>query len=64
MNARLPARHKRGLFVRSVSGNWYCTVTAGPSDRLRATIALGFETPRLDKLDEQGAIIARGTWRR
>lgn len=64
MNAKPPPRRHRGLFVRSVSGNWYCTVTAGPSHRLRATIALGFETPYVDKLDQQGAIIARGTWRR
>ncbi|MGH6780921.1 MAG: DUF6491 family protein [Sphingomonadaceae bacterium] len=52
----------RGLFIRSINGNWYYARTMGPCSRLQTAITLGFETAGIDELDKNGTIIAQG-WR-
>jgi len=53
---------KRGLYIKSIAGDWYYATTMGPCGRLRTAVSLGFVTVNSDQLDRDGAIIAEG-WR-
>jgi hypothetical protein len=67
-NARSDGIHEwqadgdRGLYLRSIDGNWYYARTLGPCGRLRTAVSLGFETRGSDSLDRNGAVHAEG-WR-
>lgn len=52
----------RGLYVRSITGEWYYARTMGKCPRLQSANAIGFETAPGGKLDRSGALIAQG-WR-
>ncbi|MFN3945924.1 MAG: DUF6491 family protein [Allosphingosinicella sp.] len=67
-NARSDGIHEwqadgnRGLYIRSLDGDWYYARTLGPCGRLRTAVSIGIETRGGDSLDRNGAIHAEG-WR-
>ncbi|MBY8822013.1 DUF6491 family protein [Sphingomonas colocasiae] len=52
----------RGLYIRSITGEWYYARTMGRCARLRSANTIGFETPPGGTLDRTGALYAQG-WR-
>lgn len=52
----------RGLYIRSITGEWYYARTIGKCPRLQSANAIGFATAPGGKLDRTGALVAQG-WR-
>ena len=52
----------RGLYIRSMSGDWYHASTMGRCGRLTSALSIGFETRGPDQLDRFGALRVEG-WR-
>jgi len=52
----------RGLFIRSMSGDWYHARTMAPCGRLNSAISIGFETSGTDRLDRYSTLRVEG-WR-
>jgi hypothetical protein len=52
----------RGLYIRSITGEWYYARTMGKCARLQSANAIGFATAPGGKLDRTGALVAQG-WR-
>jgi hypothetical protein len=50
----------RGLYIKSITGQWYYARTMGVCGRLRTALSLGFETSAGGQLDRHGAILAEG----
>ena len=54
------AASDRALYVRGGNGSWYFVRTTNRCTRLRASLAIGFETSAVDQLDRHGAILVQG----
>jgi Family of unknown function (DUF6491) len=54
------AASDKALYVRGGNGSWYFVRTTNRCTRLRAALAIGFETSALDQLDRHGAILVQG----
>ncbi len=52
----------RGLYIRSITGQWYYARTMGKCARLQSANAVGFVTAPDGKLDRTGSLVAQG-WR-
>jgi hypothetical protein len=52
----------RGLFIRSMSGQWYHARTMARCGRLTSALTVGFETRGPDRLDRYGTLRVEG-WR-
>jgi len=51
-----------GLYIRSITGQWYYARTMNTCERLKSTYTVGFVTAPGGKLDRTGSLIAQG-WR-
>lgn len=52
----------RGLYIRSITGEWYYARTMGKCPRLQSADTIGFATAPGGRLDRTGALYAQG-WR-
>jgi hypothetical protein len=51
-----------GLFIQSMSGDWYFARTMARCPRLLDALTIGFETRGPDQLDRHGTLLVQG-WR-
>jgi hypothetical protein len=50
----------QAAYVRGGNGDWYLVRTTNRCTRLRAALALGFDTSALNQLDRHGALLVQG----
>lgn len=55
-----PTAGDDSLYIRGSDGRWYFVRTMNRCPRLRAALALSFETSAVDQLDRHGAVWAQG----